>query len=231
MLYHPVEVTLCDPFTASLVIDKGLPDKLEAAITLTSAYKGLDMKDISAFPLRPRNIAVEPERQTLDLGKRRRFRLDYLRESNDAPKLRAVTMIVKLREHIVRLRTVMEVALDPGVQTRTSGIWMNECADGLTVAASEGGRKCRKTTANRAGSARYMYFAVSPNLPTSGNTYITVTYYDHQSGSFRLQYDSSDEDATMEGAYKECHDSAKLMGTHTWKQKTFVVDDARFLNR
>ncbi|UCD57624.1 MAG: hypothetical protein JSV16_00505, partial [Candidatus Hydrogenedentota bacterium] len=225
------EVTISEPFTASLSIARALPDKLEAAITLRSAYKGLDMRNISVYPFWPRNITVEPARRTLALGRKKTFRLDYLREPEDAPTLRAVTMVMKLDEHIVRLRTVMEAAIDLGIQTRTAGMWMNQCADGLTAAATEGERKCRKTVASPSGTARYIYFALSPNFPVVGRTYITVTYYDNGNGTFTLQYDSEDETATMNGAYKDCADLVNLTGTRTWRQKTFVIDDARFSNR
>lgn len=231
VLHYPVEVTISDPFTAALAIGKALPDKLEAAITLRSAYGGLEMKGISAYPFWPRSIAVEPARQILNLRRKKTFRLDYLRKPDDAPTLRAVTMVMKLDDHIVRLRTVMEAAIDLGIRTRASGIWMNECPDGVVAAAIEGGRKCRKTVANPAGAGRYVYFAVSSNFPIMGSTYITVTYYDGENGSFTLQYDSVDETATMQGAYKDCGDIVEFTGTQTWKQKTFVVDDARFSGR
>jgi hypothetical protein len=53
---------------------------------------------------------------------------------------------------------------------------------------------------------------------------VTIDYYDHGTGSWSLQYDSTS------GAYKQSPSVAKT-GTDTWKTATFTVDDAAFGNR
>jgi hypothetical protein len=142
-----------------------------------------------------------------------------------------VTLVMKIDDHITRLRSVMEAMVSLGEHVTSVGLWMNSCDDGLTQAAKIEGRDCRQMVANSFSPLRYMYFAGSPNFPTTGDSYITVTYFDGPAGSFALQYDSQDAGLPLDGAYKECPNKAELLGTGVWKQKTFVVADALLANR
>lgn len=222
---YPFEVRLVDPFVPKLSIIKAYPDRIDAGIDLRTAYAGREMCGISVYPWLATDLTIGPKDQSVDMSRGRgSFRIAYLPEPS-AASYRAVTVIMKLDEHLVRLRSVMEASLDLGATTTAAALWLNSYDDGLVSSATKGERKCRMTTPNALGPQRYMYFAASPNVPATGSTYVTITYFDDAEGSFKLHYDS-DEDA-----YKECASVVNLEGTQTWKTKTFVLDDAGLNNR
>ena len=216
-------VELADPFMPSLAIRSADAKSIKASITLQNLYPGQEIKGVSAYAYMSQGIKVTPGRQTFDFPARKSLSLTYSKDDEPSPTLRAVSIGMKADEHIVRLRSVMEAFLPLGVRPRTSGLWMNDFADGQTAQAEIGGKQCRQTVKNESGDVRYMYFAASPNVPASGNTYVTLTYFDGP-GTFTLQYDSRD------AAYKGS-DIVRLEGTKQWKQKTFALPDVKFENR
>jgi hypothetical protein len=60
---------------------------------------------------------------------------------------------------------------------------------------------------------------------------IDLAYFDAGSGEIGLDYDSTDPQAPLGGAYKNYPYSIHLMNTSTWKLARFWVNDARFANR
>lgn len=60
---------------------------------------------------------------------------------------------------------------------------------------------------------------------------IDLAYFDAGSGEIRLDYDSTDPQAPVGGAYKSYPYTIHLMNTSTWKLARFWVSDARFANR
>ena len=230
-LHYPCEVELADPITPSLRITSADPDCVKTVVALKSLFADEVMKDVAVYPFMAQNIKVEPARPTLTLKGTAQFPVSYKKTGAPGFALRAVTLAMKVDEHIVRLRSVMEAVLPLGEGTRASGLWMNQCDDGLVSPAEVGSRACRQTVRNPLGDTRYVYFAVSENFPIVGNSYVSVTYFDGTEGSFTLQYDSADPAAPMDGAYKDAREVVRLEGTGEWKQKTFVVPDAGFSNR
>ena len=218
-------VELADPFMPSLAIRSADAKSIKASITLQNLYPGQEIKGVSAYAYMSQGIKVTPGRQTFDFPARKSLSLTYSKDDEPSPTLRAVSIGMKADEHIVRLRSVMEAFLPLGVRPRTSGLWMNDFADGQTAQAEIGGKQCRQTVKNESGDVRYMYFAVSPNVPASGNTCVTLAYFDGPEGAFTLQYDARDS------AYKESGDIVRLAGTNQWKQKIFILQDIRFENR
>jgi hypothetical protein len=96
--------------------------------------------------------------------------------------------------------------------------------DGVTTPVTVGGRNARSTTPG----SPFMYFAV-PNSLVRGGKYhalFELDYYDHGTGSWAVQYDSSDPAQK----YKS---TSPLVRTNTdaWKTATFTVDDAGFTGR
>ncbi len=108
------------------------------------------------------------------------------------------------------------------------GLKLIENADGLTAAASAAGVPCRKSLRGKE-SGRYIYFQVDDSFKwaRSMNATVAVDYYDGDSGSFTIQYDSHDSAATLDGAYKDCAEQVLLKGTHTWKTAQFALTQTR----
>ncbi len=226
---YPFEARLTDPFVPTLHIVKAHADRLDARIDLRTSYPGREMKGISVYPWLSTDLTIAPERQTVDMsGGRGSFRLSYLPKRSGA-SFQAVTVIMKLDEHLVRLRSVMHASLDLGVTATGAALWLTNYGDGSVIPATVRDRKCRTTTASSSDGPRYMCFAASPNLPGQGTTYVTVTYYDDAQGSFALQYDSADQSEA--GVYKDGGDVVKFEGTKAWRTKTFALEDAGFSNR
>lgn len=108
--------------------------------------------------------------------------------------------------------------------------------NGLTPFAGDSNAKTIQTynsitgwQTNPAASAHYIYFKVTDNYIYGGkNTVkVTVDYYDSAvSGEkgFKLAYDSSQ----TQYAYT---DLTVLTGSNTWKQATYIIEDAQFSNR
>ena len=218
-------VELADPFMPTLSIRSSDSNTLKASISLKSLYPGQEMKSVSAYSYMAEGIKVEPGRQTFDFPAKKALFLTYSKDDQPGFALRGVSVAMKADEHIVRLRTVMEAVLTLGEGSRASGLWMADFADGHTVPAEVGGKRCRQTVKSESGDVRYMYFAASPNFPKSGKSSVTVTYFDGPEGSFAIQYDA------MDTPYKEASDIVRLGATNQWKQKTFVLPDIRFENR
>lgn len=223
-IHYPFEVRLSDPFAPKLSITKASTDYLEARIDLKTTYPGRDMKQISVYPWLATDLTIGPALQAVNMSAGRGgFRLAYLPQRSGA-SYQAVTVIMKLDEHLVRLRSVMEASLDLGATTRGAALWLNDYSDGNVISVTTPEHRYRKT-AVEAGRPGYMYFAVSPNMPAAGKTYVTVTYLDGGSGSFALEYDSA------KSAYSKSEDIVKLGGSGAWKTKTFVLEDATFGDR
>jgi predicted alpha-1,2-mannosidase len=109
-----------------------------------------------------------------------------------------------------------------GATDTECGLRLRDNGDGHTMPVTVAGRSGRSTT----DGSPYEYFDVDNTIVPGGHYTATVTidYYDHGTGGWSLQYDSTD------GAYKQTPTVAKT-GTDTWKTATFTVDDAAFHNR
>lgn len=230
VVHYPFVVELADPFKASFRMVSARPSRLTAEVSMQSQFPGVRLSNVTASPIIAESIKIEPVKSVsfVDRGK---LRVTYTKAGASGPTLRAVTLRMKEGEHLVDLRTVMEARLPLGEYPDGEALWMNSAEDGKTVAATIAGRKCRQTASVRPGGARYIYFAASPNLPTSGNTRVVVTYFDGARGTFRLQYDSADRSALAQGAYKNSANTVQLQGTGAWKTATFDLPDINFANR
>ena len=83
-------------------------------------------------------------------------------------------------------------------------------------------------------SYKCLYFRINPFFKAAhdlGRCTLTVRYLDTADAeSFKIQYDSTDRSALMDGAYKDTRVVA-LQGSGEWKTATFELADARFGGR
>lgn len=213
-VHYPFEVRLEDPFVPSLSISTAHRDRIEAEIDLSSAYPGRDMKRISVYPWLNTDLTIAPRDLRVDMSSGIGcFNLTYTTLPKTA-SYRAVTVVMKLDEHLVRLRSVMEASLDLGTSTRGAALWINGVGEWSGAPTTIDGRRCRQVDGSQG-----MSFAMSPNVPTTGTTYVSVTYHDGR-GTFGLQH----------GSYPDDPDVVRMEGTRAWKTKTFVMGEAAFKN-
>ncbi len=79
----------------------------------------------------------------------------------------------------------------------------------------------------------YLYFAVDQGFRQNlgPELAIEIEYYDDIQGELYLEYNSSDETATLSGAYKLHTQKITLTGTKNWKSERFVLPDSLFSGR
>jgi predicted alpha-1,2-mannosidase len=114
---------------------------------------------------------------------------------------------------------------DQLAQTDTEcGLRRLDNGDGVTTPVTVGGRDARSTTTG----SPYIYFDVTNSLVPGGKYHadVQLDYFDQGTGSWSLQYDSSDPAQK----YKSTP-PVTLTNTGTWKTATFTVDDAGFTGR
>ncbi|MCA1218516.1 Ig-like domain-containing protein [Streptomyces sp. 8L] len=90
--------------------------------------------------------------------------------------------------------------------------------DGPTTASTVGGMSARTSTQSN------IYFDIDDSVAHAGyyTAAFTVSYYDHGTGSFAVQYDDGSDDPY------EAAPSIPLTGTDAWKTATVNVPDASF---
>jgi hypothetical protein len=109
----------------------------------------------------------------------------------------------------------------------------------LRVIASDGSVKKKPVgqylswQISQQSGAGYLYFAVDAGFKANLGNQVTMTveYFDSEPGELLLEYNSSDHDAPLAGAYKLHPARIVLTGTHEWKSKQFQIDDAAFKGR
>jgi beta-glucosidase-like glycosyl hydrolase len=114
-----------------------------------------------------------------------------------------------------------------GSPDTANGISVAEQGDGHTTATTAGGLPARTTTGT---GSLYVYFNLDDAVVPGGNYQATayVSYYDHGTGSWDIQYDSFAD--VPNNAFR---DSAQVTdtGTDTWKTAAIPLPDASFTNR
>lgn len=125
----------------------------------------------------------------------------------------------------------VEVSALLGPTPQTRGLVLVPYEDGPYEAATREGRPCVKTLRNKFVPEQHLYFDVADNLPWKSQAVdMVIEYFDGAGGQFRVQYDSTDAGATLEGVFKST-EKEPLSGTNAWKTKTFRVPDPAFRNR
>ncbi len=131
-------------------------------------------------------------------------------------------------EKPVRSGTISSVSILLGHENDERGLHqVFDQGDGLTVAAVQRTRECRKLANTR--NWGYIYFAIDPAFKTTNRmtAHVEVEYFDGDRGQFELQYDKTGD---QNGAYTKCPNREILQGSHTWKTTSFVMRDAAFEN-
>ncbi|MFC3797963.1 sugar-binding protein [Cohnella sp. GCM10012308] len=148
--------------------------------------------------------------------------------------LQAGTAVVTAKNGALAKTVPVTVTPFTGPATAILGAAVQE--NGLTPFAGDTNAKTIQTYSgitgwqtNPAASAHYIYFKVSDNYIYGGKNKVKVTvdYYDSAvtgEKGFKLAYDST----LTQYAYT---DLTLLKGSNTWKQATYIVDDAQFGNR
>ncbi len=124
------------------------------------------------------------------------------------------------------------VFIDFGEDGDTHGIGHVKPEDGQTTVKLVGDIPCLAPVSTEHGGM-YMYFQINPFFKLGKNDpvyAVHVDYFDSAGTGFTLQYDSKDENATMNGAYKSLTE-LNTTGSDTWKRASFELSDARFTNR
>ena len=120
--------------------------------------------------------------------------------------------------------TVCDVLGNPD---RSDGMTVREEGDGHTTATTAGGLPARTTTGT---GSYYMYFDIDNSIVPGGAYQATayVTYYDHGTGSWDIQYDSFAD--VNNNAFR---DSVRVTDTDTdtWKTAVVPLPDAALSNR
>ena len=90
---------------------------------------------------------------------------------------------------------------------------------------------CRRTDVAKGGENVFIYFAIADAFlrEPKGLVEIEVEYQDRGTGTFGLDYDSTDEAAPIKGAFKAAP-PAQRTDTGQWKTHVFVLPDARLAN-
>jgi beta-glucosidase-like glycosyl hydrolase len=108
-----------------------------------------------------------------------------------------------------------------------NGVTVRDEGDGHTTATTAGGLPARTTTGS---GSFYMYFDLDNSVVPGGSYQATayVSYYDHGTGSWDIQYDSFAD--VSNNAFR---DSVQVTdtGTDTWKTAAVPLPDAAFSNR
>ncbi|WP_211229476.1 GH92 family glycosyl hydrolase [Nakamurella lactea] len=112
-----------------------------------------------------------------------------------------------------------------GGQNQPAGLEQVENDDGVTTGVTIGGRPARATVGER---SNYMYFDLDDRLIPGGSYSATVevSYFDHGTGSWLLQYDSAQPDEAYHST-----GSVTRTNTDTWKTATFTLNGAAFRSR
>ena len=91
---------------------------------------------------------------------------------------------------------------------------------------------CRRTDLAQGGEHTFIYLAIADAFlrEPDGPVEIDVEYLDRGTAPFGLAYDSTDESAPINGAFKDAP-AVRRTDTGEWKTYTFVLPDARLANR
>lgn len=111
------------------------------------------------------------------------------------------------------------------------GVSVRNSNDGQNEPAVVGGSKCRVNLLTNESQSFCYYFDYDSDVARLIRpVYVTVEYFDEGFGTFRIQYDSADINASEHGAYKN-GDLELLLDSREWRKFTFELPDARFDGR
>jgi hypothetical protein len=111
------------------------------------------------------------------------------------------------------------------------GLVLVEAEDGKTVVREMQGRKGWFAKPFRAGEVVYIYFRLDDSVKPDDvmDATVEVEYFDIASGQLSVEFDGSDKNAPVNGAYSGS-EKVPLIGDKRLKTATFKLAAARFLN-
>ncbi len=127
-------------------------------------------------------------------------------------------------------KDALSVSVTLGSSGESNGVKLNPGnADGTVTHTVLDDKECTKTIT--AGNT-YMYFSIADPFyfDEKESLEIEYTYWDGGHAWHQLQYDSHDPTATLNGAYKNSHQTS-CRNAKRWVTNTIRLSDARFVNR
>lgn len=197
-------------------------------VLLRNRFEGVNLPvELKLDPGQGRS--VDPPSRVLVLRQNSQTTFKVLRSGQSVPPTSSLTVIVGIKGFGVRRTFLDRATVFLGFQNQTYQLEQVEWEDGRTLPVNREGGPARQAIPHPEAEVHYVYFRLSkPMVP--GIAYITVEYLDEGTGAFRLQYDSLDPQAPLEGAYKEGAE-VPLGNSGQWKRVTLSVPDARFEHR
>jgi hypothetical protein len=127
--------------------------------------------------------------------------------------------------------TASSVSISLDVINTNAGIRQIDNDDGLTRPIILGGQRGRATV-HPPGKPHYMYFAVDDSFKSNGAAAynLEIEYFDSAPGLLAVEFDGSDLNAPLRGAYTRAAKSIPLRGTKRWHKAEVLLQGARFLN-
>ncbi|MBN1442822.1 MAG: DUF5010 domain-containing protein [Planctomycetes bacterium] len=124
-----------------------------------------------------------------------------------------------------------EVSVTLGQPNRSDGIEQKDQADGRTRAVEVEGRAARATVPTEHGG-RYIYFDVADSFFWAEGRPVTfeITLLDAGTTAVALEYDSLDESALHQGAFKRAPELERT-GSGRWRTVRLRIEDAAFTGR
>lgn len=122
------------------------------------------------------------------------------------------------------------VSITFGDEGKNDGIWLvRGQPDGPVSITEIDGKSCVQSSES---DNTYIYFDIADPFffDQQQKVEITLLIWDDSFQHASLQYDSHDGNATLDGAYKTAA-GISCENSNQWVQKTFVIEDARFINR
>lgn len=125
-----------------------------------------------------------------------------------------------------------EVSLTFGPEGKSAGLALKTGGDGEAGPAEVAGSACIQSRPNRFSKDQYLYFEVDDSFyfDTGEPVEVAFEYFDEGTEPVRLDYDSADPAATLDGAYK-AGGTVSRTDSGTWKRAAIALKDARFMNR
>ncbi len=128
----------------------------------------------------------------------------------------------------------VQVEWDAGRIDQQLGITLKNSGDGLMEPAEVTGSQCWRTKQSHHGG-KYAYLDLSDSYlfdEDNATLVLAIEYLDGGFGSFTLEFDSIDAEASVrEGAFKSLGQPVACGATGNWKTMTLQINGGRFANR
>ncbi|MBW3623264.1 MAG: glycoside hydrolase family 99-like domain-containing protein [Armatimonadetes bacterium] len=201
----------------------------ETTLHLKNLFPDRTLKGTASFRAAEGRTLKDREK-SFTLKRDARLRFDQQLPDVEPPALRRTYATLMLGRYRQLTSAVDTATLALGATNEPQGVEWVDWEDGRMEPVTDTKGPARRAVPHRPGEPHYAYFNVTAGLPAVGDTYVQVEYQDEGTGVLRLQYDSMDPKATLEGRYKDAGE-VRLTNTGAWKRQTWKLADARFAGR